>query len=104
MAVGRLEIQPVAVHPHTTVADGTATVFRVLIMPELPARLRISRPYAVGRGEIQYAVHEQGRRLDLDRAIVSCKACGPGKRSLMNVCSIDLVQRAVSAPGVVDVI
>ena len=66
VVVGGDEVQVVAVHPDAAVADVDAALGAPEVVPDLAAGARVDRPHVIGRGEVEDAVHEQRRRLDVE--------------------------------------
>ena len=64
-------------------ADVEALIGRIRVAPELPRRARIERPELSGRRDVDDAVDEDRRRLDLLRLPGLER---PGQRQLMRRC------------------
>ena len=56
------------VHGNAAMADVSALVGRIGVMPDLMAGARIDRPDVVRHGEVQNAVDQKGRGLEGGRA------------------------------------
>src|SRR2546427_10787193 len=71
-----------------------------MVVPDLTSEPGIDGPNIVGDREVKNAVHFQRSRFDGGRVRVE----NPGEREGVNVCGVDLVERAESLSGIVSVI
>src|SRR5882724_12260334 len=99
MCVGRFDVDPVFVHGDATMADVIAFGF-TLIVPDLATEFRVDGPNMVGRSEIHDAVDDERRGFEN----VSWSAINPGESERTDVAGVDLIERAVTAAGVVAVV
>ena len=70
-----------------------------VVMPDFAAVAGVHGPNVVGGGEVENAVDFERSRLEL---LVRRK--NPGERERMDVCGIDLVERAETPAGIVAVV
>src|SRR5690242_2198994 len=71
-------------------------------MPDFASRTCVNRPHMIGYREIHHAVDDQRR--SFDRALIDVGAKDPRKAQRVDVCRIDLLERAVTAPRIIAVI
>ena len=100
--VGRGQVDGVLVDRRAAMADVKALVRRIGVAPQLPRRARVDRPDVVGRRDVDHAVDEDRRRLDL-------LASGPvwnaqASVSWWTLSGVICVRRLWRWPGVVAVI
>ena len=76
VVVRREEVQPVAEHADTAIADVDAAARLPEVVPVLAAGARVDRPHVIGRREVEDAVEHQRRRLDRRRT----ESVGGGRR------------------------
>src|ERR1700722_12448702 len=89
------------IHPHPTLADGSALVGRVSVLPDWVAGARVECPHVIDRSEIDNAVYREGRSLDAGSLL---RLKGPRKAELMHICRSDLREWAVASSRVISVI
>src|SRR5437879_264546 len=99
MCVGRFDVDPVFVHGYATMADVIAFGL-ALVVPDLAAEFRVDGPNVIGRSEIHDAVDDERRGFEDAR----WSAINPGEGERVDVAGVDLIERAVSAAGVVAVV
>ena len=97
MCASGLEEDPVLIERDAALAYMVALVGRILVVPEHVAGTRIDRPEVVGNGEVEDAIHQDGRRLDA-RILVRLES--PRKAEIIHVGWRDLRETAVpKRPG-----
>src|ERR1043165_2070687 len=99
MGVGSFEVQPIFVHGDAALANVIA-FGSSMIMPNLMAVTGIDGPNIVRCREIENAVDDEWRGFDNAGA----NAEGPGDGKGIDVGSVDLVERAVAAAGIVAIV
>ena len=118
--IGRVEEQVVPPHAETAVADRRTAEASPVVVPYLTARPRVERIGVVRGRQVEHAVDEQRRGLDVrgrdrarrglrplaadDRALQRrVQPGGPRQRQALHVALVDLIQRAVVAARIVAV-
>ena len=101
MRVGRRQIHEIAPHGGAAVADLEPVVRRMAVAPDLTARARVDRPQVVRRCQVDHAVDQDRRCLDLLRDVGLER---PGERHPMHVVRRDLRQATVMLSAVIAVI
>src|SRR5215471_1967417 len=73
--------------------------------PDLAARASVRGPGVIGNGEIEHAIGLQRRGLDLLlRRALRSEARRPDQREVLDVGPVDLLERAMTPPGIIAVI
>ena len=101
MRVGRRQVHEIAPHGGAAVADLEPFVRRIAVTPDLTARAPIDRPQVVRRCQVDHAVDQDRRCLDL---LGDVRLERPGERHPVHVVRRDLGQATVMLSAVIAVI
>src|SRR5262249_8715045 len=97
VAIGRFEIEMVAVHGGAAIADMHAADGVPGVVPELAAGARVNGPGVVGEGEVEDAIYHQRGRLDRASAeLPGVRAIYPGKAERLDIGRVDFGERTES--------
>ena len=108
-AIGRHEVEPVAVHAEAAIAHQVAALILPAVVPDLLAGAGVERPGMVGNGEVEDAVDHQRSGFDGGVADAALRAdigdaVEPGEREAADVGGVDLGERAEAPAGIIAVV
>ena len=108
-AIGRHEVEPVAVHAESAIADEVAALVLPAVVPDLFTAAGVDGEDVIGDGEVENSVDFEGRRFDGGRAYAALltdagDAVKPLEGELIEVARVDLSERAEAAARVVAIV